>query len=385
MSKKVIIITVILLAVGLVFWLSLSGRKNKEPKFRTEKIQRGDVTTTVTATGTLSALTTVQVGSQVSGIVSKIYVDYNSEVKKGQLIAELDPTNFQAQVDQKKADLERARVETQNSRIAYQRAKNLAEQNLLSESEFDVASANLKSNEASEKQAEAALRQAITNLSYTRIVSPIDGIVVARQYDIGQTVAASFQAPTLFTIAQDLTKMQVSTNIDEADIGRIGVGNKATFTVDAYPERDFEGLISQVRLATQVVQNVVTYPVLIDVDNPNLDLKPGMTANVTIPVETRANTLKVPNAALRFQPDPNDLATKPSGDTKRFSKRKEAVIYIVNDIGKLVPVPVKTSITDGNFTGVESDQLQENQPVVIGLVTSRAMESSGGVMQGRRH
>jgi HlyD family secretion protein len=387
MSKKFIVVTIVLLAAGLTFWLSLSGKRNKEPKYRTEKIERGDITTTVTATGTLSALTTVQVGSQVSGIVSKIYVDYNSKVRKGQVLAELDPTNFQTQVDQRNADLERARVETRNAKIAFERSKNLVEQKLLSQSEFDTAAANLDSSQASVKQAEAALRQAITNLSYTKIICPIDGVVVARQYDIGQTVAASFQAPTLFTIAQDLTKMQVSTNIDEADIGKIAVGKDATFTVDAFPERPFRGRISQVRLATQVVQNVVTYPVLIDVDNPDLDLKPGMTANVTIPVETRENTLKVPNAALRFQPDPSDLEKKPEDSSKSY-KRKATSIYTLNELGKLVPVSVKTSITDGNYTGIESAQLKPGQLVVVGLATTRAMESTGGMMQqqqqGRR-
>ena len=386
MSKKFLVVTIVLLAVGLTFWLSLSGKRNKEPKYRTEQIERGDITTTVTATGTLSALTTVQVGSQVSGIVSKIYVDYNTKVKKGQLLAELDPTSFQTQVDQRNADLERARVETRNAKIAFERSKNLVDQKLLSQSEFDTAAANLDSSQASVKQAEAALRQAMTNLSYTKIVCPIDGVVVARQYDIGQTVAASFQAPTLFTIAQDLTKMQVSTNIDEADIGKIAVGKAATFTVDAFPERPFRGKISQVRLATQVVQNVVTYPVLIDVDNPELDLKPGMTANVSIPVETKTNTLKVPNAALRFQPDPSDLDKKPDDSSKSY-KRKAASIYTLNDLGKLVAVSVKTSITDGNFTGIESAELKPGQLVVVGLVTTRAMESTGGMMQqqqGRR-
>jgi RND family efflux transporter, MFP subunit len=386
MSKKFLVVTIVLLAVGLTFWLSLSGKRNKEPKYRTEQIERGDITTTVTATGTLSALTTVQVGSQVSGIVSKIYVDYNTKVKKGQLLAELDPTSYQTQVDQRNADLERARVETRNAKIAFERSKNLVDQKLLSQSEFDTAAANLDSSQASVKQAEAALRQAMTNLSYTKIVCPIDGVVVARQYDIGQTVAASFQAPTLFTIAQDLTKMQVSTNIDEADIGKIAVGKAATFTVDAFPERPFRGKISQVRLATQVVQNVVTYPVLIDVDNPELDLKPGMTANVSIPVETKTNTLKVPNAALRFQPDPSDLDKKPDDSSKSY-KRKAASIYTLNDLGKLVAVSVKTSITDGNFTGIESAELKPGQLVVVGLVTTRAMESTGGMMQqqqGRR-
>jgi HlyD family secretion protein len=387
MSKKFIVVTIVLLAVGLTFWLSLSGRRNKEPKYRTERIERGDITTTVTATGTVSALTTVQVGSQVSGIVSKIYVDFNSKVKKGQLLAELDPANLQTQVDQRNADLDRARVETRNAKIAFERSKNLVDQKLLSQSEFDTAAANLDSSQASVKQAEAALRQAIANLSYTKIVCPIDGVVVARQYDIGQTVAASFQAPTLFTIAQDLTKMQVSTNIDEADIGKVAVGKDATFTVDAFPERPFRGKISQVRLATQVVQSVVTYPVLIDVDNPELDLKPGMTANVSIPVDTRTNILKVPNAALRFQPDPSDLEKKPDDSSKSY-KRKAASIYTLNDLGKLVAVAVKTNITDGNFTGIESAELKPGQFVVVGLATTRAMESTGGMMQqqqqGRR-
>jgi HlyD family secretion protein len=386
MSKKLILTTVVLLLIGLMFWLSSAGKRNKEPKYRTDKVESGDVTATVTATGTVSALETVQVGSQVSGIISKIYVDFNSKVTKGQIIAELDPTSFQAQVDQRRADLEKARVESRNSQIAYNRAKNLVENKLLAPSEFDTASANLQSNQASVKQAEAALRQAINNLSYTKIASPIDGVVVDRQYDIGQTVAASFQAPTLFTIAQDLTKMQVSTNIDEADIGKIEVGSTAIFNVDAFPDRKFDGTVSQVRLSTQVVQNVVTYPVLIDVVNPNLELKPGMTANVTIPVDTRNDVLKVPNAALRFRPDPADLAEQPRGQQKG-GRRKESVVYIMNETGKLKTVSVRTSITDGNFTAVESKDLKPGQVIVVGLATARVMESTGGMNQqqsGRR-
>ncbi|MCI0417012.1 efflux RND transporter periplasmic adaptor subunit [bacterium] len=386
MSKKLLFTTIILLLIGLTFWLSSTSKRNKEPKYRTEKVEMGDVTATVTATGTLSAFETVQVGSQVSGIISKIYVDFNSKVKKGQLIAELDPTSFQAQVDQRQADLERARVETRNSQIAFERSKNLLENKLLAQSEFDVASANLQSNQASVKQAEAALRQAVTNLSYTKIESPIDGVVVDRQYDIGQTVAASFQAPTLFTIAQDLTRMQVATNIDEADIGKIQVGSRATFNVDAFSERRFEGKISQVRLSTQVVQNVVTYPVLIDVANPKLELKPGMTANVTIPVDTKTGVMKVHNAALRFRPDPEDLA-EPPGKEEKGTRRKESVVYTMDAEGKLKPVSVRTSITDGNFTAIESRNLKPGQIIVVGLTTSRAMESTGGMNQqqgGRR-
>jgi len=386
MSKKLILTAIILLLIGLTFWLSSTSKRNKEPKYRTDKIGLGDITATVTATGTLSALETVQVGSQVSGIISKIYVDFNSKVTKGQVIAELDPTSFQAQVDQRRADLEKARVETRNTQIAFDRAKNLVENKLLAQSEFDIASANLQSNQASVKQAEAALRQAINNLSYTKIASPIEGVVVDRQYDIGQTVAASFQAPTLFTIAQDLTKMQVSTNIDEADIGKIQVGEEATFNVDAFPDRKFEGTISQVRLSTQVVQNVVTYPVLIDVANPDLELKPGMTANVTIPVDSRSNVLKVPNAALRFRPDPADLA-EPPGKEEKGVRKKESVVYTMNEAGKLKPVSVRTSITDGNFTAIESRDLKAGQIIVVGLTTARVMESTGGMNQqqgGRR-
>ena len=382
MSKKIIAIAGLLLVVGLVFWVASSGKRNKEPKYKLEPIAQGDITATVSATGTLSALETVQVGSQVSGIVSRLYVDFNSPVKKGQLVAELDPTAFQTQVDQRRADLERARVEARNAGIAFTRAKNLLASELLAPSEYDVALANYQSSQAGVKQAEATLRQAVNNLSYTKITSPIDGVVVDRQYDIGQTVAASFQAPTLFTIAQDLRKMQVETNIDEADIGKIKVGSTATFSVDAFPEQKFEGRVSQIRLSTQVVQNVVTYPVLIDVPNPDLLLKPGMTANVSVPVDTAKNVLKVPNAALRFRPDPDDLAEKKKPESRGGSQRKETVLYIATPEGKLKPVPVKTSLTDGSYTAIESPQLRAGQPIVVGLMTARAMDSSGGMMQG---
>jgi HlyD family secretion protein len=339
------------------------------------------VTSTVTATGTLSALTTVQVGSQVSGIISKLYADFNSNVKRGQLLAELDPTTLQAQVDQRRADVERAQIELRNTNLIYERAKNLLENQFISRQEYDTADANVKSAEAAVKQAEAALKQAETNLSYTKIMSPIDGVVVARDYDIGQTVAASFQAPTLFTIAQDLTRMQVSTSIDEADIGKIRLGQEATFNVDAFPDDTFSGKISQIRLASAVVQNVVTYPVLIDVSNPDLQLKPGMTANVSIPVETKSNVLKIPNAALRFQPDPADLANPAPKNEER--QKKSNVVYLLNAEGKLNSIPVKTSITDGSFTVVDSNDLKEGTPIVVGLVTAKAMENQGGMTGGR--
>lgn len=395
-----------LLVGSLGFYFS---RKNgKQQKYRADKVERGDVVASVTATGTLAALTTVKVGSQVSGIISRLYVDFNSTVKKGQLLAELDPTNLQAQLDQRKADLEKAQVDYRNQNIAFERSKRLLKDQLLSQSEYDTSEANVSSAGATVKQAEAALRQAVTNLSYAKIESPIDGIVVDRQIDIGQTVAASFQAPTLFTIAQDLTHMQVSTSIDEADIGRIEVGKEANFTVDAFSDRTFSGKVSQIRLSPQVVNNVTTYPVLIDVTNQDLLLKPGMTANVTIPVQMVADSLKIPNAALRFKPDPADVAEaaeqgqpkgEPQGSKASNGQRpwhagnkkgaeaggaKESTVYVMLPEGKLKPVKVQALLTDGTFTAIRSNSLHEGDPVVTGLETTKAMEATGGFGSRRR-
>ena len=285
--KKALIGAAIVVAVVAGGVLLLSKEKKSGPKFRKEKVTKGEVVATVTATGTLSAVTTVKVGSQVSGIIASLHADFNSQVKKGQLLAELDPTPFQAAVDQRRADLERAKVELRNAELVLARAKKLLEAQLQAQSDYDTAKANRDGAAAAVAQSTAALRQAETNLAYTRILSPIDGVVVDRQYDIGQTVAASFQAPVLFTIAQDLTKMQVLTNIDEADIGRVKEGQEASFSVDAFPDRPFRGKVSQIRLSPQTVQNVVTYPVILDVANPELRLRPGMTANVSVPVDRR--------------------------------------------------------------------------------------------------
>jgi HlyD family secretion protein len=384
-KSKIVIPVGLIIILALSFWLYSLGKSNKSPKYKTENVERGDITATVTATGTVSALTTVAVGSQVSGIISKMYVDFNSNVKKGQLLAELDPQSLQAQVDQRRADLAQVQAQERNSRLAFERAKSLLQEEFISRSEYDTAEGNLNASKAAVDQAQAALKQAETNLSYTRIVSPIDGTVVNRAFDIGQTVAASFQAPTLFTIAQDLTRMQVSTTVDEADIGKIKVGKEATFTVDAFPERVFQGAISQIRLQSTVVQNVVTYPVLIDVNNPNLLLKPGMTANVNIPVEVRKDVLKVPNAALRFQPAPEALGDRPPRQGQgKFQKRQGSTIYTLDMNGKLKPVSVTASITDGAYTAVESSTLKEGDDVIVGFSTSRAMESSGGMQQRSR-
>ena len=267
---------------------------------------------TVTATGTLSAVTTVQVGSQVSGVIARLYADFNSRVTKGQLLAELDPTPFQQQVEQRQADVTKSRVEAANSRISYDRQSRLAKAGLAAQADLDSARAAYEGANAQVQQSVAALNQALTSLKYTKIISPIDGIVVDRQYDVGQTVAASFQAPTLFSIAQDLTKMQVQADVDQSDIGRIAVGQTARFTVDSYPDQEFRGRISQIRLNATVSQNVVTYPVIIEVPNPDEKLRPKMTANVTIDVASVRDVLRIANAALRFKPDTAVPGAKPA-------------------------------------------------------------------------
>jgi len=427
--KKALIgaaLVVVIVAAGV---LLLSKEKKSGPRFRKEKVTSGSVVATVTATGTLSAVTTVKVGSQVSGIIARLHADFNDEVRKGQLLAELDPTPFQTSVDQRRADLERAKVELRNAELVLARAKKLLEAQLQAQSEYDTAKANRDGAAAAVEQSAAALRQAETNLAYTRIASPIDGVVVNREYDIGQTVAASFQAPTLFTIAQDLTKMQVLTNIDEADIGRVKEGQEATFTVDAFAERTFRGTVSQIRLSPQTVQNVVTYPVLIDVANPDLRLRPGMTANVLVPVDRRDGALRVANAALRFRPDPADLegggkqdakanGEKPGGEKApsaaggptgerngpdvpggragrpgggpggaaagrpggegRGGTSRSGEVYVELPSGKLRAVRLRTTLTDGNLTAVETDALKEGDEVVLGLATARAGARSGG-------
>jgi HlyD family secretion protein len=305
--------TVVVLGIGGAYYLARA--KSNVPKYRATPVDSGTVVATVTATGTLSAVTTVAVGSQVSGIISKLYVDFNSHVKKGQLLAELDPTPFQEALDQQRANLLKARSDERLAGVNLGRQKRLRDLQLIAASDYDTAVAQHDDAAAVVKQFEAALKQAQTNLGYTSIKAPIDGVVVDRQYNVGQTVAASFQAPLIFSIAQDLTKMQVLTNIDEADVGGIKLGQTATFSVDAYADQTFRGAVAQIRLSTQTVQNVVTYPVMLDVPNLDGKLMPGMTANVVVPVDARRNTLRVPNAALRFKPDDADVLHTPGDNT----------------------------------------------------------------------
>ena len=316
---------------GVVLFAAFGMNRKQTTQYFTAKADTGDIRQVVEATGTINAVTTVQVGSQVSGTIWKLFADFNSHVKKGQLIAQIEPSIFQGQVLQARADLENAKANLAAARANLEKAKasavqtkadydrtvGLAKEGVLSKQQLDLAKANWESADAQVsagnagvtqaaaqiQQREAALSVAETNLQHTYIYSPIDGTVTNRAIDIGQTVAASFQAPVLFTIAQDLTKMQVYAKTDESDIGQIRTGQKVTFRVDAFPRDTFTGKVTQVRMNPTTVQNVVTYDTVIDFDNPELKLFPGMTAYITIPVATAINTLRVPNGAIRYKPD----------------------------------------------------------------------------------
>lgn len=301
MKRWLIVGLVVTVAVVAAYVLFFREDKTKY-EFRLDKVSEGDVTMYVTATGTINAVISVEVGTQVSGIIAKLYADFNSIVKEGQVIAQIDPTFLQQAVKDATASLERARAQYNDAKRVLERTKTLYEKNLESQVNFDAATTSYESNSAAMKMAQASLDRAKINLAYATIYAPISGVVIDRKVNVGQTVAASFSSPTLYTIANDLQKMQVQATIDETDIGRITVGQEATFTVDAYPEDRFTGTVSQIRLAPVTISNVVNYTVIIDVDNRDLKLMPGMTANVRILVGSARNVIRVPNMALRLQP-----------------------------------------------------------------------------------
>jgi HlyD family secretion protein len=316
MKKALVTLVALSIIGGSVYAYLTFRRAGPEPTVQTAAVTRGDVADTVGATGTLQAVTSVQVGTQVSGTVMELHADFNSLVRKGQVLARLDPSLFETQIEQARAnliraqaELERLRVTLDDARTKLSRAKELASKQLIAQTELDTAEvtvrsteAGIRSAEASVTQAQASLNQNRVNLQHTVITAPIDGLVVSRNVDVGQTVAASMNAPTLYVLAADLTKMQVVANLDESDVGRIRPGQHVTFRVDAYPADDFTGRVAQVRLQPIVQQNVVTYATVIDVQNPELKLKPGMTANVNIEIARRSDVVRVPNAALRFRP-----------------------------------------------------------------------------------
>ena len=365
-----------LLLLALIYWWVRSGEE--EVGYLTAKVEWGMISQVVTATGTVNPVTTVQVGTYVSGPIKEIHVDFNSPVEKGQIVAKIDPRPFVMKVRQAEANLANARAKIKKDeadltykKLRLERMQELLRRSLISEDDRDTAQSNyeqakaqLELDNAQVEQAKAALEESRVNLGYTDILSPVDGVVISRSVDVGQTVAASFQTPVLFLIARDLTKMQVNANVSEADIGLVAEGNTASFTVDTYPERAFWGTIRQVRNSPLIVQNVVTYDVVINVDNPDFALKPGMTATVSVRVAHREDTLKVPLAALRFRPDKEE-------DSHVDGKR----VWVLGPQKDLRPVPVVTGISDDTFTELVSNTLKEGDEVVTSFRSTSSATS----------
>jgi HlyD family secretion protein len=418
MTRRTLLLAVLVLVLVAAFagWRWRASQDGRAYRFETAPVTRGRVVAKVTATGTLSALVTVQVGSQVSGRISELHADFNTPVRKGQLIARIDPQLFDASVEQARANavaaegnLAKARAQALDAERQLGRTRTLAERKLVAAADLDTAQANADAARASVQAAEgaraqsrAALHQASVNLAYTSIVSPTDGVVISRNVDVGQTVAASLQAPTLFVIAEDLAKMQVDTSVAEADVGRLRAGMSATFTVDAYPGEVFRGTVRQVRNAPQTVQNVVTYDAVVDVANPELKLKPGMTATTTFVFAEKEDVLRVPNAALRFRPPPGLLgggkagseppaaqtgaraargsggggAARGSGSAATEARQGEGRTVWVLRGQQPAPVVIQPGISDGSVTEVVRGDLREGDAAIT--------DTSGGPEAGSR-
>ena len=412
-----------LVAIGLVVAFSLyrcTKGADAAPEYQTAVAEVDTVVSRVSTSGSLQAVVTVEVGSQVSGRIQELYADFNSPVKKGQRIAKIDPSLFQASVVQGEANVTAARANVTRLKVAAEDAERQARRatevfalRLISETERDTAVSNARSALASVDQGEgqlaqarASLDQARTNLRYTDIVSPTDGVVISRAVNVGQTVAASLSAPVIFTIAQDLEKMEVHTNVAESDIGRLKPGMRVSFTVDAYPGEPFRGAIRDIRNAPQVVQNVVTYDAVIDVDNPDLKLKPGMTATVSVVTDRSRDVLTVPNSALRFRPESPDApgaGAGPGGGQRANAggaggqrrERREAgdgegeaapvvikrTVYVLAN-EKLEPREITTGITDGRVTEVTGGTLKQGETVITGIVGQNPNQRGQG--QGQR-
>jgi HlyD family secretion protein len=362
--------SLLLMAVVLGLW-TFSGRTSIQ--YATAPVTQGPITRTVTATGTVNPELTIIVGTYVSGVIQQLYCDYNTEVKKGQICAKIDPRPYQSVVDQAKANLAIANAQLEKdsaslgyAKLGFDRAAALVKTNAVSQDFYDnakstyvQAQAQISFDKATIEQRQAALNSAQVNLDYTDIISPVDGTVVSRNVTMGQTVAASFQTPTLFLIASDLAKMQVDTNVSEGDIGGIKIGDKAIFSVDAYSRRTFEGRVTQVRQSPQTVQNVVTYDVVVSVANPDLALKPGMTTSTRVVIDERTNRLRVPNPALRYAP----------GGAMRESGTPQ--VWVLRD-GEPVAVDVGVGLDDDNFTEIVGGALKPGDRVITAEQSTQA-------------
>ena len=419
--KWLIIFLIVGAAVAAGVWHAKRG-KIDAPQYQTAPVERGELTQLVTATGTLNPVVNVTVGSQVSGIINKLYVDYNSMVKSNQVIAEIDPSTYQAAVEQATADLANAKANLELQQAEATRSADLFTNKLISGSDYDTAIANLHEAEAMVQIKQASLDNASASLGYCKIRSPVDGIVISRAIDLGQTVASSFSTPTLFQIANDLTKMQIDSSVAEADVGGVVENQNVDFTVDAYPYRNFHGVVTQVRNSPTTVNNVVTYDCVIGVTNADYKLKPGMTANVSVIIAQREDALTIPNSALRFRPpdviaaqtnttnsatplsqtnNAGDRAGGTGGQGHHYGGNGRAhgertvvhTVYVLSGDEKnptLQPVQIKTGISDGISTEVVSG-LDEGAKVVTGMLSATGIVSApasnpfggGGFPRGR--
>ena len=409
MRRIGVIVGVLALGLAIAGYVFFNGERKAVVRYRTVPIERGTIVSLVTATGTINPITTIQVGSQVSGMIESLHADFNSKVTANQVVARIDPFPYQARRDQAvaslanaKAAFDKARIDLAQRRRELDRAKSLIGQQFISQNEVDVALtasegavAQLKVTEAAVKQAEAMLQAAELDLKYTVIRSPVDGVVISRLVEVGQRIAASFTIPMLFLIAEDVTKMQVDTNVSEADIGGIAEGKAASFTVDAYPGEQFQGRVRQVRNAPINIQNVVTYDVVVEFENPAFRLKPGMTANVSIVVAKKENILKVPNSALRFTPPKTVRDEQASGRPAngegggRMSAGgtsdaaiRQLTIWKQGADEALERVPVEMGISDGAYAEISSASINEGDQVIIGIDSPRGDRKSGDLPPG---
>ena len=410
MRKKIFILVPIFIAILIVIYLLFFNSDDKKGEFIFAEITRGDLNTIITSTGTLDAITKVDVGTQVSGIIANIFVDFNYEVKKGQLLALIDTTFLAAQLRDSRAGLERAKAQYEESFAKHERNKKLFAKGFLSELDFITSKTTLKSDSATLNSAESALERAKTNLNYAFIVAPISGKIINRNVEQGQTVAASFSTPTLFTITDDLAVMKILVNVDESDIGQIKLGQKVQFTVQAYPDKKFNGKVVQVRLNPQTVQNVVNYTIVVNADNSEKLLLPGMTATVDFYIEQKKDILLLPNAALRFQPTEEmlaeyrknmekEMANVPDSIKKRFGNRNQTgggfpsfmqnatnssgrsrnfgSVWYLNDNNKPEMNPVVTGVTDGKNTEIiRARRLKEGMKVITGIVENNTQDQN---------
>ena len=404
MKKKAIIISSVVVIVAVIAALMFrhNGKKEADVTFETAKVERGNITNTVTATGTIEAVISVNVGTQVSGIINKVYVDFNDVVKKGQLLAEIDKKSLINQLEQSQATVNQAKAQLNFQEATYNRMKALFEKKLIAQSDYDQALYNYENAKASLTNANAAFDRNKVNLDYATIYSPIDGVVLNRAIEEGQTVAASFNTPTLFTIVNDLTQMEVQTSVDEADIGKVKQGQRVEFTVDAYTDMKFEATVSEVRLQPVTTNNVVTYVVILNSPNPDKKLMPGMTASATIFVDEKENTLILSGKALRFNPSqaylqkmsakmavegkakgmpaggsfPRPGASSSASGTLNvsgampmsagFGKDGGKVVWVKDSLGGISPNPIKTGIDNGTNIEVLSG-LTEGDEVIISM------------------